>query len=89
MAMLVDGGAYKCGNHKKEFITEDPAEWKKHLEMHARADKKEEQTIKFGSTNCAICNKLIEFKDVPSHLNPIHPECLKGMASTPTEKGFK
>lgn len=70
---IIDGGSFKCGNHDKEYVTDDVNQWQKHLEGHA----KKGDLTKFGSASCIVCNKTVDFKDVPNHINPMHEDCRK------------
>jgi len=32
---IIDGGAFRCGNCKPEFVTSDPEQWAEHIASHA------------------------------------------------------
>ena len=73
MSLIEGSGILKCHQgHKDEFVTEDKAEFDKHL-----ADGKHTE---FGTKPCAICDKPVGNKLHTVGKNAICDECKKELS---------
>lgn len=69
---VIDGGSFKCYQHKNMFETVDPKAWAEHLEKdHTES----------GSGACAVCGNQTDFKHKPIGKKPLCEKCKKELTS--------
>lgn len=63
---VIDGGSFKCDQHKNRFETTDPKVWEEHLEK---------EHTESGTSVCAICGNQTEYQHKPVGLKPMCEKC--------------
>ena len=68
---VIDGGSFKCYQHKNVFETVDPKVWDEH---------REKDHTESGSAACVICGNQTTFKNKPVSKKAVCDKCKGDLA---------